>query len=98
VKLTGKQKRHLRGLGHHLEPVVFVGKNQLTDALLADLGNALRSHELVKLKLQDAVTARPRELAVELAVKSGAELVQVIGRTVLLFLRNDEKPGITLPE
>ena len=51
MALTGKQSRHLRALGHHLEPVVHVGKEGVTEALSKAIDQALTDHELIKLKL-----------------------------------------------
>ena len=97
AKLRGKQRRYLRGLGHHLEPVVFVGKNDVTEPVIAELRQALRAHELVKVKLLESVTEGRNVVAKRLAEASGAELVQVLGRTLLLYLRNDWKAKIVLP-
>ena len=52
MKLNGKQVRFLRGLGHHLQPVVMIGKEELTARVVAATDEALRAHELIKLKLQ----------------------------------------------
>jgi RNA-binding protein len=80
-----------------LEPVVFVGKQGITDAVLAELESVLKQKELVKLKLQDTVGGDRKEVARDLAVRAGCELVQVLGRTVLLYRRNEEKPVLVLP-
>lgn len=94
----GKQRRYLRGLGVNLEPAVFVGKEGITDALLAELARVLKARELVKVRLLDNVDGDRKDVAKELAAKAGAELVQVLGRTALLWRRNEEKPQIRLPE
>jgi len=94
--LRGKQRSYLRGLGMSLDPVVFVGKQGITDAVLAELESVLKQKELVKLRLQDSAGDR-KEVARELAAKSGCELIQVLGRTVLLYRRNEEKPVLVLP-
>ena len=96
--LRGKQKSHLRGLGGHLEPVVFVGKNALTEAVLEEVHAALAAHELIKVRLLDSVGGDRKEVARELAQRAGAELVQVLGRTALLYLGNEEEPAIELPD
>jgi len=96
--LRGKQRRHLRGLGVHLQPVVVVGKNAMSEAVLKELAGALAAHELVKVRLLDSVEGHRKDVARELAERSGAELVQVLGRTVLLYLRREEKPSIELPD
>ena len=95
-KLTGKQIRHLRGLGHHLQPVVMVGKEELSERLLASLDGALSVHELIKVKVQEGCLLDRHEVAAGLAQASGAAVVQVLGRTILLF-RRAEEPKIELP-
>lgn len=95
--LRGKQRRYLRGLGTRLDPVVFLGKNAATDAVLREIATALAAHELIKVRLLDSVEGDRKEVARELAKRAGAELVQVLGRTVLLYLANDEEPSIELP-
>jgi RNA-binding protein len=92
MNLTGKQKRHLRGLGHHLSPVVMIGHEGLTDAVVAHTDRALSDHELVKIKtLGDDVAAA-------LAERTGAVLVQELGHTALLFRRRKKDPIIELPK
>lgn len=95
--LRGKQRRFLRGLGVNLEPVVFVGKEGITDAVLGEVARVLKKRELVKVRLLDTVEGHRKDVAGELAERAGAELIQVLGRTVLLWRRNEEKPGIELP-
>jgi RNA-binding protein len=96
VKLTGKQIRHLRGLGHHLEPVVRIGKEQLSESVLRSTEEALEAHELIKVKLQEGCDLDRKEVAEELSAKTGASVVQVLGKTILLF-RRAEKEKIELP-
>lgn len=91
MPLTGNQKRHLRGLGHHLDPVVLLGKEGLSDAVLAKIGVELENHELIKVKA-------PGEDAVALAERCRAELVQRIGHVVLLYRRRSKDPEIVLPK
>ncbi len=95
--ITGGRIRHLRGLGHHLDVVVQIGKDGLTDAILAATGEALRTHELVKVKVGSECPVDRKEAGPELATKTGATLVQVLGRTVLLYKRHPSKPKIELP-
>lgn len=97
--LTGKQRRHLRSLGHHLEPVVHIGKEGLTEGLYAAATEALLTHELIKLRVGEAAPGERHELAAELARHTQAELVQVLGRTALLYRRrpdDDPRPHIAL--
>ncbi len=95
--LNGKQRRFLRGLGHHLEPVVLVGKEGLSDGLVGALDTALTTHELIKVKLGESAGSDRRAIAEALAEASGSERVQVLGRTLLLYRRRAEDPQIELP-
>lgn len=96
MALTGKQRRHLRALGHHLNATVQLGQKGLTPALTKKLVEELELHELVKLKVgQDTVPAK--EVAPEIAASAQAELVQVIGRTILVYKARKKDPEIRLP-
>jgi RNA-binding protein len=95
--LNGKQRRFLRGLGHHLDPVVQVGKDGISEGLVAALDTALDTHELIKIKLGESAGADRRAIGAALAEAAAAELVQVLGRTVLLYRRRAEEPAIDLP-
>jgi len=88
--LTGKEARHLRGLGHHLSPLVMIGKDGVTDNLTTALEEVLAAHELVKVKLQDACPYARVEAAELLAQKSKSRIAQIIGKTFLLFRENTE--------
>ena len=95
--LTGKQKRYLRGVGHHLKPVIMVGKGEITEALTAETVEALAAHELIKVKILESCLLDRKEAANELAASSGAEVAQVLGRTILLYKQGKE-PKIELPK
>lgn len=92
IQLTGKEKKQLRGLGHHLTPVVYVGREGITTALLKSTGVALKAHELVKVKLGQNCPLGKKQAAEQLAGQCGAALVQLIGKTVLLYLSNPDLP------
>lgn len=94
--LTGNQKHYLRGLAHHRKPVVTVGAGGLTEAVLAEIDDALAHHELVKVKLPAADSERKRALVDQVCSASGASWVQTIGR-VGVFYRPADEPRITLP-
>lgn len=100
MTLTGKEKASLRAEAHHLTAIVHVGKEGLTRALFQSLDDALRTHELVKVQLGKTLELSPRDAAHALATEEGAEVVQVIGRTVSLYRENPElkrKAGDTPP-
>jgi RNA-binding protein len=97
MKLTGRQRHYLRGLGHALDPVVQVGKDGLSDAVTAATTTALETHELVKVKLGPNTPEDRHEAAGELAARTDSELVQVLGKAILLYRRHPEEPKIELP-
>jgi RNA-binding protein len=97
MALTGQQKRYLRGLAHHRDAIVQVGHQGVTDALLVALDQALEDHELVKVRLAQAVEDRD-EAAEALTQGAKAQLVQQMGRTVVLYRRRPKNPKIELPK
>lgn len=96
-ELNGGQLRYLRGLGHHLDPVVHVGKEGVSDTLVKATKEALLAHELVKVKVLQECPVDRKEVGPALAERSEATLAQILGRTLLLYRRHPNKPKITLP-
>jgi len=96
MALSGKQRRHLRGLAHKLRAVVQVGKGGLDGGLVAAVEQALVDHELVKVKVGEGGGDR-FEVAGELAAKTKSEVAQVLGNVVVLYRADPEKPKIALP-
>lgn len=90
--MTGKKKKILRGLGHHLEPVVYIGREGLSVSLINSTSDALRAHELIKIKLGRNCPVGKKNAAEQLAVKTDSALVQLIGKTVLLYQPNPDLP------
>lgn len=79
------QRKHLRALGHHLKPVVTIAERGLTEGVEAELERALQDHELIKVKLALAEPDSRRELAQALCEQHGAELVQQVGKVILIY-------------
>jgi len=96
--LTSRQIRFLRSLAHHRHPVVRIGRNGLSEAVIAELEVALSAHELVKIQLAGADRGDRDERVRCLCESTGAQPVQRIGHTATLFRRNGDKPVIDLPE
>ena len=96
--LTGKQKRFLRAEAHHLDPIFQVGKGGVNDAMLAQLREVLEVRELIKVRILDNCEDDQNDVAVELAEGTGAELVQLIGLTVVLYKESKNKKKIILPK
>lgn len=91
MALTGKQVRQLRALAHNLNPVVLIGKADITDALVDQTKQALEAHELIKVGLQDGSMLSCKEAAYELAERSDSEVVQVIGHRFALYRKSSRK-------
>jgi RNA-binding protein len=96
MKISHSQKRHLKGLAHHLKPVVMVGQNGLKDTVFDELEIALDAHELIKVRIAADRDER-KEITDQILQRTKAELVQTIGQMSVLFRRNKKKPKIALP-
>jgi len=96
MKLSESQKRHLRGLGHHIKPVVWIGQHGLKETVLAEIELALDSHELIKLKVVADRDTR-NGIASDICAQTHAEQIHSIGQMLVLFRRNADKPKIALP-
>jgi RNA-binding protein len=97
MTLSSSQLRRLRGMTHHINPVVMVGDKGLTDNVMSELDSALDHHELIKVKLRADREARAR-MATEIADRCKAQIVHQIGQVCCFFRRNTEKPVIELPK
>jgi RNA-binding protein len=91
MALTGKQRHHLRSLAHHLDPIVHVGHDGVSPAVLSQIDEALVAHELIKVRISaDSPTAR-EEAAELISAGTRSEIAQVIGRIVVVFRRRTAK-------
>jgi RNA-binding protein len=88
-ELEGFQRRHLRGLAHPLRPVVMIGKEGLTDAVVAKTEAELGAHELIKVRFLGWKDTK-KQLLAELGLRTRAELVGVVGHVGILFRQNRE--------
>lgn len=96
--LNKAQIRHLKVLAHHLQPVVLIGSNGITDAVDKEINNALISHELIKVKLGNLDDADQEKMIEHICKEQNAECVQKIGHTAVFFRHNPEKSKIELPK
>ncbi|MDH2925372.1 RNA-binding protein [Nicoletella semolina] len=97
VILTTKQKQYLKGLAHHLNPVVMLGGNGLTEGVLAEIDLALNHHELIKVKIAGA-ERETKQLIIDAIIReTKASMVQTIGHILVLYRQSEEKK-ISLPK
>ena len=96
-KLNSTQRKYLRGLAHHLNPVVMYGQHGLTPAFLQAMEKALSDHELIKMKFIDGKEEK-KALATEIAQKTAAALVGLVGNVGIYYRANLKKKNkILLP-
>ena len=97
-KLSSKQRTYLRSQAHHLEPVVLIGKNGITDGTIEAVNMALNTRELIKIKFRDFKDNK-QSISDEIAASANCQVVGVIGHTVILFrqISDPEKQNICLP-
>lgn len=96
--ITSKQRSYLKSLAHNIDPVVYIGKEGLTDNILMELDRCLEARELVKVKLQEGADLDPKTVANEVLEPLGAEFVQAIGRKFTLYRESKENKQIVLPK
>lgn len=89
--LSTKQKQFLKGLAHPLNALVQVGKEGLSPGLITNTNQELKHHELIKVKLGQNCGLDKNEAAEEIAQKTGSTLVQLIGKTIVLYKPNPKK-------
>jgi RNA-binding protein len=90
-KLSGKQKRYLRGLGHHLKPLIMLGRDGITDNVINAVDAVLVAHELIKVKIGNGCLLERREAADVIAERTDSDVVQILGKTFLVFRENPER-------
>ncbi|STX30097.1 putative RNA-binding protein [Legionella beliardensis] len=78
-------KQALKARAHHLKPVVLLGAKGLTPAITEETNVALNAHELIKVKINGAEKEDRQKMAADLCQQVGAELIQMIGNTVVLY-------------
>ncbi|HEY3133909.1 MAG TPA: YhbY family RNA-binding protein [Gemmatimonadaceae bacterium] len=88
--MKGRERAELRAEAHHLDPTVHIGQQGLTPSVIISLDDALRTRELVKVKLGKKDDIKPKDVANSLALATNSAVVQVIGRTATLFRENPE--------
>ncbi|WP_163101872.1 ribosome assembly RNA-binding protein YhbY [Peribacillus alkalitolerans] len=95
--LTGKQKRFLRSKAHHLNPIFQVGKGGVNDNMIKQVADALEARELLKISVLQNCEDDRDTVAEELSKGARAELVQIIGNTIVLYKESRENKQLQLP-
>jgi RNA-binding protein len=96
MTLSEPQKKYLRGLGHHLKPVIVVADSGLSEAVRKEFESTIDHHELIKVQVRASDRESRDEIVLQLCDQN-TSLVTRIGNVALLFRRNTEKPRIKVP-
>ena len=97
MSLTTKQKQFLRGLGHHIEPILKTGKEGLSENMLVEIHDALERDELIKVKIGKGPLHRKEAVEI-LSNKLSGEVVQLLGNNILLFRQKKTESAFRLPK
>ncbi len=95
--MTSKQRAYLKGLAMTVEPIYQVGKSSLTPEITKGLDEALEARELIKINVLKNCMDDPNEIARIIAERTHSELVQVIGKKIILYRPSKDKKKIELP-
>ncbi|QOR65607.1 ribosome assembly RNA-binding protein YhbY [Cytobacillus suaedae] len=95
--LTGKQKRFLRSKAHHLDPIFQVGKGGVNENMIKQIDDVLEARELIKVSVLQNCEEDKSSVAESLSKGAKAELVQVIGNTIVLYKESRENKQLVLP-
>lgn len=95
--LNSKQKSHLRGLGHKLNPVVMIGNNGLTESVIREIEVSLNAHDLIKIKVHGDDRELRAAMLVEICEKVNALAIHHIGKQLVIY-RESETPKIVIPK
>jgi RNA-binding protein len=98
MQLSERQKKHLRGLAHSRKPLVYIGKDGLSDGIARELDIALGAHELVKVGARVDDREEREQILAELAERTSSALVQRIGKVGVFYRASKDKPRIMLPD
>ena len=95
--LTGKQKRYLRGLASLLNPVVIIGKEGFKEEVIIEIINGIKANELVKIKVGKNSPQEIEEIIEIFNEENVGEVVQIVGRSIVLYKQNKKENKIILP-
>lgn len=97
LELTSKQRAYLKSLASTLNPIFQIGKSSLTPEITEAIGEAFHNSELIKVAVLKNCLDDPRQIAEALASRTHSTVVQVIGKKIVLYKPDKDKPKIVLP-
>lgn len=96
--MTSKQRAYLQSLANSLDPIFQIGKSSLTPEFNEAILETFNTHELIKIGVLKNCADDPREIGTIIAERSGAEVVKVIGKKIILYKPFKKDPVIVLPK
>lgn len=96
--MTSKQRAYLKSLAMKLDPVFNVGKSSITPEFTAAIVEVLETRELIKISVLKNCLDEPREIAEVLAERTHSQIVQVIGKKIVLYKESRDNKKIELPK
>lgn len=96
--MTSKQRAYLKGLAMNIEPIFQIGKSSVTPENVIAIEEAFNNRELIKVSVLKNCFDDPREIANTIAERTRSQVVQVIGKKIVLYKPDKENPKIVLPE
>lgn len=96
--MTSKERAYLKGLAMNMDPILNIGKNSVTPELIVSVEEAIAKRELIKIGVLKNCLDDPREIANTIAERSKSQVVQVIGKKIILYKKNIKNPKIELPK
>lgn len=95
--MNSKQRAYLKGLAQNIQPILNIGKASLTPEFTESVSEALEARELIKISVLKNCLDDPREIASMLGERTHSQVVQVIGRKIVLYKESKEHKKIVLP-
>lgn len=96
--MTSKQRAYLKGLAMTMDPIINVGKSSVTPELITSADEAIEKRELIKISVLKNCLDDPKIIAQTIAERTKSQVVQVIGKKIVLYRMNKKKPKIELPK
>ena len=96
--MTSKQRAYLRGMASNIDTILHIGKNGVTPEFIQSVTEALSTRELIKIDVLNNCFENPKDVGSMVAERSRSEVVQVIGRKIVLYKKFKDKPVIELPK
>ncbi len=96
--MTTKQRAYLKGLAMTMDPIYQIGKSSLTPEITEGVSEALEARELIKINVLKNCMDDPNEIARTISERTHSEIVQVIGKKIVLYRESKDKKKIILPE